>query len=106
MNIDKILERFGLKYEDLNAVEKETLNNWLNALSQNNLTIEKIREYIKAMKESVERELTKTDHNTKQDIFLKARLRNYILLEDLLSSPERAKKSIEAMLEVAKNRPL
>lgn len=93
--MDKILEQFGLKYDDLNSEEKKTLSGWMESLSKNELTIDIIRNYIFSMKESVEQELTKTDLNTKQDIFLKARLRNYMLLEAFLTTPEKAKKAIE-----------
>ena len=101
---DEILRKHGLKYEDLNAVEKETLNTWVAALQEGQLTTEKIKDYLHAMRDSVEQELTKIGHETKQDIFLKARLRNYMLLEALLSSPERAKAQMEKSLSGIANR--
>ena len=97
--MDNLLEKLGLKYEDLNSVEKETLNSWMDALSKSQITLETVRTYISSMKDSVEQELTQIGHEKKQDIFLKARLRNYILLEAFLSTPERAKKAIEAQLQ-------
>ena len=96
--MDEILKKYGLKYEDLNATEKETLNTWLTALKQGQLTLDKIKDYISAMRDSVESELTKIGHENKQDIFLKARLRNYMLLEGFLSTPERAEKMMEKSL--------
>ena len=96
--MDEILKKYGLKYEDLNATEKETLNTWLTALKQGQLTLDKIKDYISAMRDSVETELTKIGHESKQDIFLKARLRNYMLLEGFLSTPERAEKMMEKSL--------
>ena len=99
MTIDEILEKTGLKYEDLNAVEKETLNSWLKALSEKNITLEGVRDYISSMKNGVEQDLTKTGLNSKQDLFLKARLRNYMLLEAFLSNPERAKQALEQAMK-------
>lgn len=96
--MDKILERLGLNYSDLSSAERETLHSWVQSLETNELTVDKIREYVGAMRDSVEQELTKTDHNSKQDIFLKARLRNYMLLEGFLSTPERARRAIELQL--------
>ena len=96
--MDKLLEKSGLKYEDLNAVEKETLNTWMEALQKGQLSVEKIKDYITSMKEAVEQELCKYDINDKQDIFLKARLRNYMLLDAFLSTPEKAKEQIENAL--------
>jgi hypothetical protein len=93
--LDKLLEKTGLKYEDLNPIEKETLNTWIDALQKGVVSVPKIKEYITSMKEAVEAELTKSDLGTKQDLFLKARLRNYMLLDSFLSTPERAKEQIE-----------
>jgi len=93
--LDEILEKSGLKYEQLTALEKETLNTWMDALQKGQVSIEKVREYIGSMKEAVEQELTKFDLDPNQDLFLKARLRNYMLLDAYLSTPERAKEQIE-----------
>jgi len=93
--VDDILEKTGLKYEELRPDEKETLNVWMQALDKGQLTVDKIKNYIFTMREVVEGELTKTDLNKKQDAFLKARLRNYMLLEAFLTSPEKAREQME-----------
>jgi len=98
--IDEILQKLGLKYEDLDTPgkysgERETLDRWLEALSRKQLTLENVKSHIVSMRESVEKELTRHDLNPKQDIFLKARLRNYMLLDAFLTSPEKAKEHIE-----------
>lgn len=93
--LDELLRKFNLKFDDLSAGERETLFTWVNALQQGQITIEKIKEYLVAMRTSVEQELTTVEHNNKQDIFLKARLRNYLLLEAFLASPEKAKAQME-----------
>lgn len=96
--IDEILEKVGLKYEDLNAAERETLYSWVEVLEKGQLSIEGVRDYISSMKESVESELSKSDLGSKHDMFLKARLRNYMLLESFLSTPKRAKEAIDRAL--------
>jgi uncharacterized protein YoxC len=96
--IDEILSKLNLKYEDLNVAEKETLNQWLDVLASKKLSIEDVKNYVRQMISSVEQELAKIEHNSKQDLFLKARIRNYILLEGFLESPEKAKKALENML--------
>ena len=93
--IDEILTKLGLKYEDLSKVERETLHTWMESLDKNTVTLASVKTYISSMKDSVEQELTKTDNGSKQDIFLKARLRNYMLLEAFLSGPEKAKQAID-----------
>lgn len=96
--IDKILEKYNLKYEDLGSDEKETIHSWMSRLQEGQMSLEKVRDYIESMKMSVESELTSVSHNSKQDIFLKARLRNYILLEALLSNPEKAQAQLDRMI--------
>ena len=96
--IDKLLERTGLKYNDLRPDERETINTMVAALEKSAMTPEKLRDYIASMKRSVEEGLTKTDHNTKEDIFLKSSLRNYLLLEALLLTPEKVKEQLDQMM--------
>ena len=97
--IDKLLKKFNLKYEDLNKVEKETLGGWLENLSKQKITVKGIEDYIRKMLTGVERELAQDDLPKTKDIFLKARMRNYLLLLDFLTSPEKAKRSIEESLK-------
>ena len=96
--MDDILQRFGLKYEDLAVPEREVLESWMSDLQKNQLTVDKIKKYIASMRDSVEIELTKVGHESKQDLFLKARLRNYLLIEAFLATPERARQAIERSL--------
>jgi len=93
--LDELLEKVGLKFEDLNSAERDTLFSWHEALTKNALTLEGVRQYILAMKESVESELTVSRVDSKQDLLLKARLRNYMLLDAFLSTPEKATKALE-----------
>lgn len=105
--IDNILEKTGLKYEDLSSAERETLIQWTTMLDNNQLTVEKIRFFVKSLRDSIENELIDEPEfirvlffkvlNRKQ-ILLKARLKNIILFDSLLTSPERAKKSMESQV--------
>jgi hypothetical protein len=93
--LNEILEKLGLKYEELNSAERDTLNSWMEGLSKNQLSVEKIREYVSSMRDSVEVELADTKNGSKQDLLLKARLKNYMLLEAFLLTPEKAKAALE-----------
>jgi len=114
MKIDEILKPLGIKYEDLDKEghlgERETLNSWLETLSKSQVTVETIRENIASMKAGVEKELTeypegkliqfwfikiRIGRDREKELMLKARLRNYMLLEAFLSTPERAKQALE-----------
>jgi hypothetical protein len=107
--MDELLGKLGMKYDDLNQSEKETLSKWMESLQTNALTTEKIKEGVQSMKFSVETELIDTPEHilfifpNRKQILLKARLRNYMLLEAFLTSPERAKQAIEqAILSIKK----
>lgn len=98
MSISSLLKQFNLKYEDLNMAERDTLEDWLQKLSRGEIDVPKIRKYINKMIEGVELELSESKVPVRKDIFLKARLRNYLLLKAFLESPEKAKEKLEASL--------
>lgn len=106
--LDKLLKKTGLRFEDLDTPghsgEKDYLLKMQADLQKNKVNIQSTREYLASMRESVERELVDEPEfnyififkvpNRKQ-IYLKARLKNYMLLELYLSTPERLKKQME-----------
>jgi len=116
--IDEVLQRVGLKYEDLTSSERDTLTMWSQALQNKRLTIEEIRSYIKSMRSGVEKELTEEEvdpatwlniltliiplyglvkkwYQDKKTYSLQARLKNYMLLESFLDTPDRAKQALD-----------
>lgn len=104
MDIDALLERAGLKYEDLNAIERKTFNEMIEKVSKTEINHETLKEYISAMKDSVERELADEPEYVRvwifafrndKNVLLKARLRNYMLLEAFLESPKKAKEALD-----------
>ena len=95
---EEILQKFNLKFEDLLPDERATLNQWMSVLNKDGLTVDGIKQYVNQMKDSVEAELSVTTNSSKQDTFLKARLRNYLLLASFLEGPKKAKESMERAL--------
>ena len=104
MSVTDELEEKGVNIEKLTADEKQTYFTMVDAVRQSQLSIEKIRDYIIQMRSAVEQELTKCDLESKQDLFLKARLKNYMLLESFLISPEKAKAAYDNMVSTIKER--
>lgn len=98
MRIDDFLEKFGIPYEKLTTAERDTLSEMYSSVQESQLTPEKLRNHIGMMKVSVENELANPNVDKNQEIFLKARLRNYLLFEAFFMSPERAKYALEAAL--------
>lgn len=108
MVIDNLLEKLGVKYEDLTSGEKETYKKWLSVLDTKPLTIEDLKYYIKQVKDVVSTELADCDEFVhfgpfkwvnRKHVGLKARLKNYLLLEAFLESKEKAKNTLEKQLE-------
>lgn len=107
MNIDEILEKVGVKYEDLNAIERKTFNEMVEKVSKTEINNETLKNYISTMKDSVEKELSEEPEYVRvwlfafrndKNILLKARLRNYILLEAFLDTPKKAKEALDRAL--------
>lgn len=103
--LDQFLQKLGLKYDDLNSTEKETYRAMAESLSQSQITPERLKDYILQMKMSVEHELIDEPEfrfifPNRKHLLLKARLKNYILLESFLLSPDKAKKAIENAMGV------
>lgn len=108
MIVDQLLAKMGLQYDDLTAQEKQTYETWSKSLDVKPLTNDEIKEYIKMAKEAVEMELVDEDEFiyilgfrkvNRKHVGLKARLKNYILLEAFLTSKERAKKALESQIQ-------
>ena len=113
LNITQFLEERGIKYEQLNSAERETLEKWSKAWQDNEVSTEKIRDFLATLIEGVQKELTDLKESTsfwswlsnrKKDIFLKARLKNYLMLKDFVTGPERARKFIEENLKNINNK--
>lgn len=109
--MENILNRIGLKYEDLTSQERETYHQMLESLSKNQITPERLKDNIALMKYSVEEELIDTPEfeyflffrrENRKHIYLKARLKNYMLIESFLLSPEKAKKQVEDAMGIGR----
>ncbi len=96
---NKLLKQFGFgyKYEELTKDEQKTVEQWAEGLGNKTLTIDDVKGYIASMRHSVEVEMTAWNLDKDQDLFLKARLRNLMMLDAFLTSPDKAKKAIERL---------
>lgn len=103
-----ILERLGLSYEDLNEAEKQTLTTWVDSAAKKEMVVADVREHIRNMIYAVEAELADTEEFTwvfvwrvvnPKSVMLRARLKNYIMLEAFMATPERARSWMEQHLQ-------
>lgn len=125
--MDKFLSEMGLKWDDLDTPghsgEREELLKRFNGFQQEAFTIDNMKDYILSMRSWTEQELVKhrdVSHTWLsvvcffipiigiirkwyQDQYegeLKARLANYIGLQQMLETPEKRRKQLKQDLEV------
>ena len=95
-SLNKLLEKLGLKYEDLTEEEKKTYNSWASVLSAPNVSIDDLKKFLPVQIETIEQEQNKYDNSKEKDLFLKAQLRNLKMLHAFILGPEQRKKWLEA----------
>lgn len=95
---EALLKQFGLRFEDLNSVERESFFNLVESVKTNDLTLDKLKDRIEMMRESVIMEVSNYKNGSTQDIYCKARIRNYTLIIGILGGQERAQKALEQAL--------
>ena len=94
--LDAILERYGIKYEDLNELERETYRK--DQFNIKTLTVGDVLNNIRMMRDAVSLQLC-DEEDPKKNAILKARLKNYILLEGFLSAPGKAQEALDRALK-------
>lgn len=98
--MDEILNAFGLKFEEITLDERHDLERMAMVYeSQQQLTFEDIRKAIQAAISTVSAELVIEKEGTVRNIFLKARLMNYMMLDGLLSGPQQARDELSKYAE-------
>ena len=99
----QILESFGIRdYEELSSDEQTTLRGWVEKVEKAVITLEDVKRGLLVMREIVEAELVKEETRGRKDIYLKARLKNLILIETILNRPERARAALEGYISQAR----
>lgn len=102
--MDELLNKLGISRETLTREERDTLERWAKQLSQQQIGVQEVKEYINQMITSIERELAGYETPASFTAFLfrgkrmrhlKARLYNYIMLRDFLTAPDRARSYVE-----------
>ena len=98
---DKILKDQGLNYEDLSIAEREIYNK--ANFDSKKLSLGDIKNYLSYMKNSIALQLASTpekEGTIDEELFLKARLKNYILLEAFLLLPEKAEEAFRKQVKM------
>jgi|AntRauTorcE11897_2_1112592.scaffolds.fasta_scaffold01387_12 hypothetical protein len=111
---ETILKRNNLTYSDLTPEERSDLKQMRQSIQMEHVDMDKIEEHIRDLIEDVTNELTGVGDASwsiffrgRRDEHLKARLRNYRLLLEIFTRPERmrdhAERQLRANLEIDKS---
>lgn len=92
--LENIVDKLG-GYDQLNAAERETYKEHLKILEGKVVTLEDTKKFVRTMITVIERDLVNTKENSIESKGLKARLKNFLMLEQFLFSPEKAKEALE-----------
>jgi len=93
--VDEWLSQKGLKFEELSHEERDTYVKMLEVAEAHPISIEDWKTFISQMITGIQSELVMTKDGTQKSIDGKARLRNMIVMQNFLNTPERAKKDLE-----------
>lgn len=112
--LEETLQRLGVdSYSDLTDDEKKVYDGWLEQLSKD-MTVDQVRNYLTQMINSITMELADEPEfihskifpfwkrSNPKNVYLKARLKNYILLNAFMGSPQQAKEALESNLQQLK----
>lgn len=95
MNIlDQLVEKIG-GWDKLNSEEQSLYLEHIKIIEGKAITVDDTREFVRRMITVIERLLVDTPEKSRESLNLKARLKNFLMLEDFLYSADRAKKSLE-----------
>lgn len=97
--LDKWLEEHNLKYSDLSREEKDFYLNSQKQIERNPPSISEQVENLTDMIESILSELVEIRTKDDKDTFLKARVKDLIIIRNSLTATQKAKKQLERLLE-------
>ena len=98
-SLNKLLEKEGLKSEDLREDERKQYNDWLTALSAPAVKMSDLKSFIARHLFKLEYEQDKWDNTPERDLYLKAIIRNLKMIQAFIEGPEKRKAWAEADME-------
>lgn len=92
--LDNLVDQLG-GYDELSADERATYRDHLKIMESKPVTVDATKVFVRKMITLLERGLVDTKENSRESKNLKARLKNFLVLEAFLFSPEKAKEALE-----------
>lgn len=98
-SLHNLLEKLGLKYEDLTEEEKKTYTEWNETLVQSEVTIGDLKKFIPSQIEQLEHSQNDYQNSKEKDLFLKAQIRNLKMIQAFILGPEQRRKWLEQHIQ-------
>ena len=104
----ELLEKMGLKWEDLNTAEKQYLEDLERSYQVKELTLADITKFVNGSIDGIVNELVaykepesmvKWLFRRKRRIHLEARLKNLLMLREFISAPAKAREVLQKMMK-------
>ena len=98
--LTSVLKKLGKQYDQLSPIAKKTYDRWEEVLSTGPITIGKLKTFLTEEKEALIKDLASSHYelDSKEDMFLKARLNDCLIILALMESPEKAASMLESYL--------
>src|SRR5579884_2901899 len=93
--LHNLLEKLGLKYEDLREDEKKIYLEWSSVLAQTEIKIEDLKKFIPLQLSMLEHQQNDYENSKEKDIFLKAQIRNLKMIHAFILGPEQRRQWLE-----------
>lgn len=92
--IDDVVAKLG-GFDKLEPEEVKTYTEHLEILQGKSISVEDTKVFVRKMILNIERALVDTKEKSPESVGLKARLKNFLVLEAFLLSPEKAREALE-----------
>lgn len=92
---DQLLKKIGVSFEKLEPEEKQVYFEMLKVEETKTISIEEWGKFISQMITGIQSALVESKDGTDESKQLKSRLKNMIILQNFLESPQRAKEALE-----------
>ena len=99
--LDDIVESFG-GYDKLNSEELKTYEEHLKILEGKTLSVADIKTFVRMMIGNLERALVDAREGSAESKGMKCRLKNFLMLEQFLFAPDRAREALQTYYKSVK----
>jgi hypothetical protein len=97
--LQQFLNKLGVKgYEDLNQEEKQVFQQYQEVLTKE-VTVADIKTLVKNQIDAILISMAEYSNDSRKEMYLKARLRDMMMIKALLEAPDKAKENLKQVIK-------